>query len=111
MTWLERFNAKASELGIRALAVKVGLSPTTVSQVCNNKYKGNLDNVRAKFEAVYHKTEAQSVTCPILGDIPITTCLEKQKLPFAATNPQRVQLFRACRGGCPNCIQEECKNG
>jgi hypothetical protein len=40
------------------------------------------------------------VDCPIIGEIPKQRCMEHQSRPFAATNPLRVQLYRACKT-CP----------
>jgi hypothetical protein len=38
-----------------------------------------------------------SVVCPILGDIPLAQCAEERRKPFAATNQQRIELYRACK--------------
>jgi hypothetical protein len=37
----------------------------------------------------------------VLGEISAKTCIDWQAKPFAATNEQRVMLYRACRSGCP----------
>jgi hypothetical protein len=43
------------------------------------------------------------VECPVIGEIPRQRCIEHQRRAhrFAATNPMRVQLSKACRV-CPN---------
>jgi hypothetical protein len=42
-----------------------------------------------------------SIDCPIIGEIPLNICVDNQSRPFAATNPMRVRLHRACKA-CPN---------
>jgi hypothetical protein len=45
---------------------------------------------------------AATVACPVLDDLPRQRCLDhqRQREQFAATNPTRVLLYRAC----PTCI-------
>lgn len=43
-----------------------------------------------------------TVACPVAGELRMHHCLQNQRMPFAATNPQRVRLYRACRAGCPH---------
>jgi hypothetical protein len=44
---------------------------------------------------------AETVMCPILGEIGRDRCLTEQKRPFAATNSTRARLYHACKT-CPN---------
>ena len=43
-----------------------------------------------------------AVECPVLGEIPADRCLLEQRKPQAASSPQRLRLYRACRSGCPH---------
>ena len=42
------------------------------------------------------------VACPVLGVLGRNECLREQAADFSAANPLRVQLYRACRNGCPH---------
>jgi len=42
------------------------------------------------------------VDCPVVGEIPTHICLNYQKRPFTSVNPQYVQIYKACRNGCPH---------
>lgn len=81
------------------VAKRVGYSPATVSYVLKARYAGDM---RAVEKAVRGAFMAATVDCPVLGALPSNTCLENQRRPFAATNHIRVQLYRACHGGCPH---------
>lgn len=80
-------------------ARRIGYSAATVSFVLNKRYMGDLRAVEA---AVRDGLMRGTVSCPLKGEIPGEECLHNQALPFSATNPQRVALFRACRNSCPN---------
>jgi len=79
-------------------AKQIGYSPAVVNTVLAAKYNGDLGAVQQAVEgALMHGT----VQCPVYGDLEGHRCLEYQRRKFAATNPIRVRLFRAC-GQCPN---------
>lgn len=80
-----------------AAARKIGMSVTTVNEVLANKYKADPKRVA---ETVMGALMGKTVSCPVLGDdLPRDRCITIQKQDFAASNPQRVQLWRAC----PSC--------
>lgn len=83
----------------RAVAEVIGYSPAVVSQVLKGVYAGNTDRVR---DAVLGAYAGLTVACPVLGDVPRQECLRYQREGYVATNPLRVRLYRACRGGCPH---------
>jgi hypothetical protein len=92
---LELLRSKCAELGQAAVARAVGYSDSAVSQALNGKYQGSLDNLLARVEEVWGGV---SVDCPGLGyEISLAKCGEWRRKPFAATNPQRVAMFRACQ--------------
>lgn len=78
----------------RMAAEEIRYSPAVVTQVLKNTYKGNLSSIE---HAVKGAFLAETVECPVLGDLPGNDCLENQRKPFSSANPLRVQLFRACR--------------
>lgn len=98
MDWLELLKSKVESLGRRQVEADTGMSKTTLSQVLNEKYPGSLDNVAQRVRAAYANLQ---VTCPVLGDIALKRCQVEQIKPFSASNPQRVQLYRACLH-CPH---------
>lgn len=81
-----------------AVARDLGYSPAVVNRVLRAAYAGRYDTVE---QAVTGALMAATVDCPVLGELPSHQCLEIQRRPFAATNAQRVRLYRACRS-CPN---------
>jgi hypothetical protein len=82
------------------VAKKIGYSASTLSQVLNGTYGGNL----TKFEqCVRGALLSETVNCPALGmEIKRNVCVEHQNRPqkFAMVNPMYIKLFRACPG-CP----------
>lgn len=98
MEWLTLLNEKANTSGRRQVEKDLGVSRTTLSQVLNHKYLGNMDNIKEKVLAAYTNAE---VFCPVLGDIPVKRCLTEQIKPFSPANPQRIQLYKTCMS-CPN---------
>lgn len=76
------------------VAKRIGYSPAVVNQVLAGKYKGDLNRVQRAIEGALLGV---TVDCPILGPLASNKCLDLQSLPFAATNPQRVKLYKACR--------------
>ncbi len=97
--WFEVLRAECERTTQAAVADRIGMSATVVNQVLNGKYPGRLDNVRQRVEGALM---AQTVTCPVLGELRRHECLDHQKRPFAATNSVRVMMYRACRDGCPH---------
>lgn len=83
-----------------AVAKRLGYSSTVVSLVLSNNY-GNGDIGRIE-QMVRGALMAEFVDCPRLGAIARNDCLEWQGKPFAATSAHRVEMYRACRGGCPH---------
>lgn len=97
--WVKVLAEQCDHMGVRTTAERIGVSPSVVTETLRNKYKGRLDRVRDRVLGAFL---GATVSCPVLGDdLARDVCLEKQKLPFAATNPERVQLFRTCPS-CPN---------
>ncbi|MEW4983102.1 MAG: hypothetical protein AB1Y26_07705 [Cycloclasticus sp.] len=74
-------------------------SPTVINQVLKDKYPGRKDRLKALVEGVYMN---RTVICPVSDEISSDVCEENQSRPFINTNPIRVRLFKACRGGCPH---------
>ena len=78
------------------VAERLGVSRTSVSLLLSNKYIGGTEQMQARVLDVLG-----DVKCPVLGSIPMTECQKNRTAKFTPSNPQRVQLFRACKE-CPN---------
>lgn len=92
--FIEELRDVCKQQSQRVVAEKMGYSHTTISLVLNGKYAGNLKTVEKAFNGAF---KSAAVICPILGAIPAHRCLSIQRQPFAATNHQRVLLFKACK--------------
>ncbi len=86
------------------VAKRLGVSAAMISQALKGKYPGDTRKLRTRVEG---ELMGASVMCPVLGENSARQCLDCQAQPFAATNAQRVRLYRACRSGCPNSSIEE----
>lgn len=81
-----------------AVSRKVGYSASAVSQVLSNTYQ-NGDIGRFE-QAVRGALMAETVHCPVLGELPRNTCISWQRKPFSTANSHNVRMYGACRNGC-----------
>ncbi len=95
--WLEALKRECLRTSQNKTAKRLGVSSAMVSQVLNGVYKGNIDTLKGRVKG---ELMGQKVDCPVLGNISCMKCLKNRELPFAATNPQRVRLYKACRDNC-----------
>lgn len=100
-TWLEVLQAEVEASSLAVVADKIGLSRTTISQVCNQKYPGDLARVQTLVEG---NLMGHKVICPILGEIPVHQCLAHQRRGAneVGSSPMDIKLWKACRSGCPH---------
>ena len=94
MTWIDVLRDECDRTSQARTAERLGVSPAVVNQALQGKYKGDIENVRARVEG---ELMQQNVNCPIEGEISKKQCLDNQRRPFAPTNFQRVRLFKACK--------------
>lgn len=88
--------AQVAKMITQRLPVGQSVSRTSVSLLLANRYTSdNLAGMEDKIMAVLGRT-----VCPVLGEISGRECQKHRNAPFVATNPGRVQLYRACRT-CP----------
>lgn len=97
--WFQVLELKVRESSQAQIARELGVSSTMLNQVLRNRYKGNIDTIKNRVEGRYLRHQ---VHCPVAGQINVDSCRDNQVRPFSSTNPQRVRLYRACRGGCPH---------
>lgn len=79
-------------------------SDPLVSRLLSGTYPGEPERLRDLVEGLFGGAH---VTCPVLGELRRDACSRHQNAQFASTNPTRVALYRACRGGCPNSHLEQ----
>lgn len=104
--WIDVLRQECDRVKSQAkVARQLGVSAAMVNQVLNGVYKASTDRIEALVRGeLMHET----VQCPVMGDVSKRKCADVQAQPFAATNPQRVALYRACRSGCPfSSLREE----
>ena len=77
------------------MARRLKYSQAVISGVIKGTYRGALSRVEDRVRGAFL---AETVACPVVGEITKDVCAEHQGRPFANTNPQRVALYRACRG-------------
>ncbi len=80
-------------LGLQEVARQIGYTKGAVCHVLKGSYKGNPGRI---LKAVEEKYSQQAVECPIMGEIPLSRCVENRNLPFSSANPIRVMLARTC---------------
>jgi hypothetical protein len=81
----------------KATGVRIGgYSPAVVNTVLSRTYRGNLDNVEREVRA---GLMSATVTCPVIGEMSATACLDHQK---AEWSPRRAMIQAACATGCPH---------
>lgn len=86
-------------LGTQAkVGVELKVSAPVVSQLLKDSYMGDVDTLADRIRGLYM---AETVRCPVMGDIGRNNCLDYQKRPLAFTNSQRAALHQACKT-CPN---------
>ena len=99
MSWLAILRCECESTSQARVAKRLGVSQATISQVLKGTYGANTTHVEARVRGSFM---GETLVCPVLGEISKLRCQEEQRRPFAATTPQRVAVFRACRSGCAN---------
>lgn len=97
--WLRALRKAVECDGLRKVALRLGRSKGAISGVLTGTYKASTKRIE---ERVRGELLNKRIECPVLGEIAPGACQDWQDKPFAATNPERVAVYRACRGGCPH---------
>ncbi len=101
-SWITALRKACAETTQAAVARKLGVSTSMISQALKGGYnKGRTDRLQTLVEI---ELMAQTVDCPIIGTLLKRRCIEHQTRDsrFATANPLKMQLYRACRSGCPH---------
>jgi hypothetical protein len=100
--WIWMLARKCDETSQGAVAKLIGYSAPVISQVIRKAYRADM---RAIERAVRGRFMAETVTCPVLGDIALHVCQgwqRKARGPFWATSSHDVKMRKACRNSCPH---------
>ena len=76
------------------VARRIGRSTAAVNQVIKGTYAGDPAAILERVAAEYSD---ETVQCQAMGEVPLGACIEARTRPFAAVNPMRVKLYKACR--------------
>lgn len=97
--WYKALVAEVDRTSQVRVAKRLRISGSTVNQLLKGTYPSDVARMKSRIEGeLLNKT----VHCPVLGEISTRRCQDEQARPFAATNPQRVAVYMACRNGCPH---------
>lgn len=80
------------------VAKELRVTSPVISTLLKDKYLGDVKTMEQRIRGQFM---AETVRCPVYGDLSKRSCLDNQALPQAFTNPQRAALSRACKT-CPN---------
>lgn len=97
--WLEVLRQQVAEHGQPKVSRMLGVSTACVSQVVNEKYPGDMARIEKLVEGAFLQ---KCVNCPVLGDLPLHECMQHQVRKGVSSNPLYMQLYKACRSGCPH---------
>ena len=86
--------------GLKATARLVGYSPATLSQVCHQKYFGNLARIETR---VTGTLLGETLNCPVLGPMRRDVCLDWQAKPRSAASSLNIRMRAAC-AACPQSV-------
>ena len=95
--WLDLLERACQETSQGKVAKKLGYTTSYIGQIRKPEKRaglGDLSRVEAK---VREHVGAEGVSCPVLGEISLSTCRHHRELPFSCSSPQRVRQWRACR--------------
>jgi hypothetical protein len=95
--WVQALAQECDRTNQTLVARQLSYSSAVVSNVISAKYAGNLVAVE---QAVRGALMKATVHCPVVGELGADTCNTHQRAPWSPHNPQRIQFYRACRGGC-----------
>ncbi|WP_102226898.1 hypothetical protein [Acidimangrovimonas sediminis] len=97
--WVAALAAECAAASQNKVAGRLGVSASMISQVLRRKYPADLTPLEDRFMGVFRHAR---VDCPALGLMPLNECRSwrEKSRTFAAGNPLRLRMYRAC-AGCP----------
>lgn len=102
--WIVVLASQCDQSSQAEVARRIGRSPALVCNILRAKYPGRLLVVE---RLVRGALMAEQVACPVLGDLSIAVCAERQRTDLSTANPTALRLYLAC----PNCPHALPKGG
>lgn len=96
--WVELLATVCDEHTQCGAAGLMNYSSCTVNQVLHNKYKGNLSAVATAVQLAFERVRVECPALLLSGDIPMTQCLETQRIPVVTG-----RVFHTTRRRPPQC--------
>lgn len=93
--WLAALRAECSASTQGQVALTLGLSEATVSQVLSGSYRAATTRIERRVRG--HLLGAMC-ECPVMGEVSTLVCQEVQERQPPIANPQHAQAWFACRG-------------
>jgi hypothetical protein len=94
--WVLLLAAACDLTNQRAAGERIGKSSGYVSRVLSNTYAGNMAEAEKLVRAAWG---AETVACPLWGDIPLSSCMAHRR----RSAPPRTQVHHLYRSTCPAC--------
>lgn len=98
--WVAELASYADAHGAKAAGKAIGYSNSAVSVVLNGKGE-KLDLVRIE-QMVRGALMGALVDCPKRGEMARDVCLKWQRKPYTLSSSASVEMYQACRSGCPH---------
>jgi hypothetical protein len=86
--------------GASSVAKKIGYSNPVISRI----KKGDYPNPEPIYDMILGNFTAETLVCPVVGEMPISRCLEarrRSELPYFPSSRQSTDLYHTCPL-CPN---------
>ena len=96
--WLDILKKHVEQKGSQMVIRELDISATTLSLVLRDKYNASTERIEQKVMAIYG--EHGQVTCPVLGQIDPSRCIDnyqRAQCIKAPGNSQTIRLHMACR--------------
>ena len=97
--WVEVLAKACDAENQKGVANRLGKSGALISQTLANKYGGDMEAVE---QLVRGMLMAQTVDCPVVGELATDQCQTHQNAKYSGHNPQSVSFYKACRNNCPH---------
>ena len=106
--WVKALAASCDDSTQAEVAERIGCSAAALNQVLAKAYEGRLDRIEARVRGTLM---AESVDCPVLGEISRSACMTHQgrREDAITANPLLPKLYRACRQGCAHSLLKKRK--
>lgn len=93
--WMSALRAQVQRTSQSRMALKLGISPGTVSQVLSGTYRADTSRIERRVRGLLM---GEVVECPVLWDLPMHVCQDLQERKGPLANEHQQQAWFCCRG-------------